>query len=325
MNKMWQRVITVSILCSISIHGHATSGLQSTKLAASISGLPPVFVTVEKQDGLVVSRTSGGKKTAYFYDDGLLARTEQSGVLTAVYFYHRNGQLDRSELSNGFVHTAQYDELGKLNAIISTSGRALRITGNAVSGQTAQKVTADRIVSPPNTNSSRGAKSNLNGGAGQVGAAKTTQDRNSPSITTVLLATEGWDSGAVGTDSCDKEPNDPTRVTDPVHAASMTAAMTAEVEPPSTDCTIVVVPGTGESGGSGGSYGGGVVTDPPGSAPADNPLRAACMGDAYEGWQLMDKFICKPMPIYREKLLCNEGNMKTYRDAIDACYKAFPG
>jgi len=105
------------------------------------------------------------------------------------------------------------------------------------------------------------------------------------------------------------------------------------------DCVVIIDGGggggDGGGGGGGGSDGGGgviIIGDgsggygsggtepslPPGTAPRDPKAIHDCMNNAYIAWEKMDA-ICKSERNYRDRLVCEEVNMRLYNEERDFC------
>jgi hypothetical protein len=319
--------LTALLLTGASYAQTTASSISSQEEAkSSFISQRPIF---EFRDNGLYSKVVGDKKTNYRYKDSLLVSLDRSDGLHAKFLYHRNGQLDRAFYGDGTVHTALYDEKGKLYALVSTTGRALRIFGDTQLGVKAAKVSADKVS--PDTY----VDTVQNAGGISEGKKATSQVSTSSDIeglaTSLLLASEGWDTGPIDTvnDGCSGDPNDPQKGASPDVVSSQSTAKLAanRSDTPGTNCIIVTIPGSGGGGGGGGGGGfdlpiiigggdsGGSL--PPGVAPGDSPARALCMEEAYLDWQAMDGFCNKLSG--SEYRACNEANWRLYTSAMAAC------
>lgn len=278
---------------------------------------------LELRNDLRISKIIERGQSIHRFDARSMTSTLRKDGTLVSYIYDTNGQLNRAEFSNGTVHTAQYDDAGNLYALISTSGAALQISGDLRNGRKAKKVPVSQIAVP----SARGTSTSDNPSAAKAHAATSelSPARFEDNLVAFLVAADGWDTNTPGTDSCDEEANDPVGGPGSTEALSE-QSFASDEEPPSTDCTIVVVPGTGESGGGGtGGGGSGAISTgplPPGTAPSDSPTRADCMAAAYRAYEQYAAY-CNTRTVATRQA-CHADNATRYSNEVSYCNANYP-
>ncbi|NHZ83576.1 hypothetical protein F2P44_30550 [Massilia sp. CCM 8695] len=319
MKKNWRLASVAAACILLASTSYAAKDTTSISNAIRLTGVP----VLEFMDGQVAAKLVGKAKYKFSYIDGVLQTSESSNGDKGQYLYQRDGLLDRIVFSSGVVHIPRYDVEGNLYALVSTSGKAVRISGNVRAGRKLVVVEGNQIAAP----------------ALPTGANRVVPD----ALVNILVEVEGWESSvaAVGTDNTNKE-CDPPEINDPLRdgvteARSLKSFKALAVakpgsksdETPGTTCAVVVItgPGGGGDGGGGGDSGGspgGATGDTipaensPGTAPNDTPSQGVCMERAYRAWLQMDGF-CRREPNARDRLACQDVKMRLYRDEIEYC------
>lgn len=100
-----------------------------------------------------------------------------------------------------------------------------------------------------------------------------------------------------------------------------------EPDPCANGCQVVEIPGTPPSDPPfypGGQIGGDNPPILPGTGPDETGPLAQCMHNAYIAWEKMD-LICKAAPTMRDRLVCEEVNMRLYNEEREYCTKEHGG
>lgn len=247
----------------------------------------------------------------YNFDKDFLVSIVKPGGATSKFFYDHNGVLVKILTSKGFMQTPVFDKFGNLNALISTSGRKLKISQTDVDGK--KKAGFQKLEVEPSEIRSQDELSALevSNGAPLTGS--------NDQVTAALMKVNDWE----------ETPND----CDEILIGSRVAGKADGGSDTTNGCVVVIgdlppptgggVPGDGPSapgdnpggeGGSGSGSGPG-ATLPPGVAPADTPAQINCFARAYAAWDRADK-VCNS---HANAPLCREWNMSLYVESLQYC------
>jgi hypothetical protein len=318
MKNNWRSGVALACLMFAGYaHGADRAGLPATAQrldAVSILTVVPILIA---GDGQVAAKISGKTRTRFHYLDGVLTSSETDDGKRAEYVYQRDGVLERIVYASGIVQTPRFDEQGKLYGLVSSSGKALQLSGDVRSGRTMLVMPASALTVPAPAP-----------GAGGASAAK-------EALVNLLIAADGWETqagngGENSSNGCDNNDDDAQQRVGPGQRQGRGVAPTpggAEPAPVSMGCDIVIITGPGGGadgdGGGGGGAGspgsGGVPSDyPPGTAGNDNPGQVPCLNGAYRAWQQMDA-LCRVAPTQREANECNAVKWRLYNEEIEYC------